>query len=446
MHSKLSKKELLSTWEKITNEKHPVLIIATGSFLSIPRTDIGTIILDKENSQNYKTFKRPYFDIRTFVEIFAKKAHLKLIFGDVFLRPETIWRTNQNEFIELSPLKFRSLSTAQQSIIDMREYKKDGAKKTFALLSDELKERIEKNKKENQHIFVLAGRRGLSPVTVCNDCGELVQCSKCNTPMVLHKKRSDNTFLCHKCGKQEDSERKCANCTGWRLTALGIGIEGVEEELKKNFPEINIFKIDSDSIKTHKKGMEIAQNFFSSPGSILIGTEMAISYLYKNIDSGIVIGIDSLFTVPDFNMNEKIFNMLLSLRIKTLSHFLIQTRNPDEKIFEYIKNGNLLDFYRNEIKQRKDFSYPPFSVLIKITYQGRKPTAIKEMDKLSKILQDKGYSPSVYQSFSPGIKGAYSINALLKLDRGSWMDENLVAILRLIPPSFVVRVDPADLL
>lgn len=446
LHSKLPKKELLSTWDKIINEKHPVLIISTGSFLSIPRTDIGTIILDKENSPNYKTFSRPYFDIRNFIEIFAKKAHLKLILGDVFLRPETIWRTSQNEFIELSPLKFRALSTAKQSIIDMREYKKNGAKKTFALLSNELKECIEKNKKENQHIFILTGRRGLSPITVCNDCGEFVQCPKCNTPMVLHKKRSGNTFLCHKCGEQENAERKCSNCTGWRLTALGIGVEGVEEEIKKNFPQFNVFKIDSDSVKTHNKGLEIAHNFFSSPGSILIGTEMAISYLYKEVDSGIVVGVDSLFTVPDFRMNEKIFNMLLSLRIKTLSHFLIQTRNPDEKIFEYIKNGNLLDFYRNEIKQRKDFNYPPFSILIKITYQGRKPTAIKEMNKLSTILQNNGYLPNVYQSFSPGIKGAYSINALLKLKRGSWTDNNLLAILRSIPPSFVVRVDPTDLL
>jgi len=127
-------------------------------------------------------------------------------------------------------------------------------------------------------------------------------------------------FLCHKCGVQEDSERKCSECSSWRLVALGIGIEGVEEEIKKLFSSIKIFKIDSDSIKTHKKGLAVADNFFSSPGSILLGTEMALSYLYKEIDSTAAVGIDSLFTLPDFRMSEKIFNTLLLLRIKTGIH------------------------------------------------------------------------------------------------------------------------------
>jgi primosomal protein N' (replication factor Y) len=444
LHSGLSKKDLLATWTKIINETHPVLIIATGTFLSIPRRDISTIILDKENSRSYKTLKRPHFDIRTFVEIFAKKAKMKLIFGDIFLRPETIWRTNQNEFIEFNPLKFRSLSTAEQSIVDMREYKKSGGQKTFSILSNELKKRIKDSKDANENLFILTGRRGLSPVTVCNDCGELVQCDKCKTPMVLHKRRDGNIFLCHKCGHQEDAERRCSVCSGWRLAALGIGIEGVEEEIKKNFPDIKIFKIDSDCVKTYKKGMTIALNFFSSPGSILLGTEMALPYLYKDIDGAAVVGIDSLFTVPDFRMNEKIFNTLLSLRGKTLAHLLIQTRNPNEKIFKHLVSGNLLDFYRNEIKQRKEFGYPPFSTLIKITCQGRKPTVTKEMDKLSEILKD--YKPSIYPAFTPGARGAYTVNALLVLERSTWIDEKLLGILRSLPPSFIVRVDPGDLL
>ncbi len=444
MHGNLSKKELLKSWENTVNETHPVLIVATGSFLSIPRRDLSTIILDKESSRNYKTFTRPYFDIRTFAELFARSANLKLIFGDTLLRPETIWRTNKGKLIELSPLKFRSLSTAEQTIIDMKEYKTSGSNKSFTIISDELKNIIEENKNNNENLFILTGRRGLSPVTVCNDCGELVKCKRCDTPMVLHKKGGENIFLCHKCGEQEDSERKCDKCSGWRLAALGTGVERIEEEIKKQFPEIKIFKIDGDSVKTHKKAIEISEKFFSSPGSVLLGTEMSLPYLNKDIDSGAVVGIDSLFTLPDFRMSEKVFNLLLSVRIKTIKKFLIQTRNTDEKIFEYVTKGNLLDFYRNEIKQRKEFGYPPFSILIKITYQGRKQTAEKEMDKLSEIL--KKYEPSVYPSFTPGAKGGYSINALIKLSLEKWIDDELLGILRSLPPSFTVKVDPRDLL
>lgn len=444
LHGNIPKKQLIQTWKNITNETHPVLIVATGFFLSVPRPDLSTIILDKENSRNYKTFTRPYFDIRTFAELFAKSAKLKLIFGDTLLRPETIYRTNKNELIELSPLKFRSLSTATQTIIDMKEYKTTGSHKSFEIISNELKEMIENNKNDNENLFILTGRRGISPVTVCNDCGELVKCKTCDTPMVLHKKGKENVFLCHKCGEQEDSERKCDKCGGWRLAALGTGIEGVEEEIKKQFPEIKIFKIDGDSVKSHKKALEISKKFLSSPGSILLGTEMSIPYLHKDIDSSAVVGIDSLFTLPDFRMSEKIFNLLLSVRMKTIKKFLIQTRNTDEKIFEYVTKGNLLDFYRNEIKQRREFGYPPFSIFIKITYSGRKPTAIKEMDKLAEIL--KKYEPSIYPSFAPGVKGGYSINSLIKLSPEEWINDDLLRILRSLPPSFTIKVDPRDLL
>lgn len=444
LHNNLSKKELIKSWVNILKEEHPVLIVATGHFLSIPRADMSTIILDKENSNNYKTFIRPFFDIRTFSEIFAKTANLKLIFGDTLLRPETIYRANTGELIELSPLKFRSLSTATQTIVDMKEYKASGSHKSFAIISNELKTIIKNNKKNNENLFILTGRRGLSPVTICNDCGEIVMCKNCNSPMILHKKNRENVFLCHRCGKQENSERKCDNCKSWRLAALGTGIEKIEEEIEKQFPEIKIFKIDSDSTKTHKKAMDIAKKFFSSPGSVLVGTEMSLSYINTKIDNGAVIGMDSLFALPDFRIGEKIFNMLLSVRSQTLKNFLIQTRNTEEKIFEYITNGNMLDFYRSEIKQRKTFGYPPFSTLIKITCQGKKPTVTKEMHKLSKILEK--YNPNIYQSFAPTGKHEYSVNALIKLTPGKWIDTELLNILHSLPPFFTIKVDPKDLL
>lgn len=448
LHGDLSKKELLAVWKRIVSEPHPVLIIATGSFFSIPRPDISTIILDKESSRNYKTFARPYFDIRTFAEILARHARVKLILGDMILRPETIWRTHKSEFLELHPLKFRSLSTADQQIVDMREYKKDGAKKTFSLLSDEIKQLITDSKERNEHLFILAGRRGLSPVTVCNDCGALVQCERCHTPVVLHKKggarSAENVFLCHKCGDQKDALRRCDTCNSWRLAALGIGIESIEQEIENISPTSKIFRIDGDTVKTHKKGMEIAENFFSLPGGILLGTEMALPYLKKEVDNGAALGIDSLFTIPDFRMNERIFSLLLQLRAKTQKRFLIQTRNPEERVFEYAIKGNILDFYRHEIHQRKEFRYPPFSVLIKITHQGKPRDAEKEMERLAAILGK--YSPHLYPSFAPVARGTHAINALLRIERNEWVDEGLLEILRALPPSFTIKIDPEDLL
>lgn len=443
LHGGLTKKKLLSSWKSILDEKHPVLIIATGSFFSIPRPDIRMIIVDRENSRSYKTFIRPHFDMRVFAEFYAERLNARLILGDVFLRPETIWREAQREFEALNPLKFRVLSTARQELVDMKKYKRDGARKGFVIIGDELEELIKSTKKNNGHLFMFAARRGISSVTLCNDCTEVVECRKCNAPTVLHKGRRENVFVCHRCGEKESADRRCAVCDSWRLVALGIGIERVEEELKKKFPDIKIFKIDSDSVKRHKQGIEITRAFFSSPGSILLGTEMALRYMHKDVEGAAVVGIDSLFTIPDFRAAEKIFNILLALRTRTLKHFLIQTRRSEERIFEYAMKGNLLDFYRDEMRERKEFGYPPFKIFIKITYQGEKLVTEKEMAKLSDLLAE--WSPRVYPSLAEKT-GTYKINALLALERDKWIDENLLRILRSLPPSFTVEVDPESLL
>ena len=446
LHSGLSKKEMLSLWNKITNEKHPVLIVATATFLSIPRTDISTIILDKENSRGYKTFSRPFIDIRTFAESLAEKLGARLILGDVLLRPETLWRQEQGEFQELAPLKFRSLSTATQTMVDMKEYKKDTLHGTFSALSTELRELIKTIRQENSHLFILAGRRGLSPITVCGDCGAIFTCARCSSPMVLHKSAEErkNIFICHKCSSTISAETRCRRCESWRLTALGIGIEKVHEELVNGFPEIKIFRIDKDTIKNQKKAIEIRDQFYASPGSILLGTGMALHYLSKKIDASAIVGIDSLFAIPDFRINEKIMNFLLLLREKTLKHFLIQTRSPDKKLFEYLIRGNLLDFYREEIAERKTFGYPPFQMLIKITWSGKKALAKEEMEKLSTLLSS--YEYITYPAFIQEVKGLYRMNTLIKLDWDKWIDKNLLEILRSIPPYFTIRIDPEDIL
>lgn len=448
LHGKMTKKQIAETWNNILKEEHPILIISTGSFFSIPRNDIGVVILDKENSQNYKTFARPYFDMRTFAEKLAKRGGIKLIFGDIFLRPETIWRTNQGELIEINSLKFRAISSATQSIVDMGEYKKTDSEKKFTLVSDELKTLIQKNKLENANLFILIGRKGLATITICNDCGKIVKCTNCDIPAVLYKNTSaikNNLFMCNRCGKREDAEQRCANCESWRLFPLGIGLEGVEEEIKKVFPDINIFKIDSGITKTPKKCIETMDKFLSAPGSILLGTQMALPYLTSNIDSIAAIGLDSLFSVPNFRIREKVFTMLLSLRVKALKNFLIQTRDPEEKVFTQTIKGNSLEFYHDEIKGRKEFGYPPFSIFIKITLSGKKFIVEKEMAKLEEILKE--YSPNIYSAFSPlGTKGGFALNALVKLERKAWIDRRLLNILQSLPPTFIIQVDPIDLL
>ncbi|MEK9182062.1 MAG: primosomal protein N' [Patescibacteria group bacterium] len=444
LHSGMPKKEVLKNWMKVLSEAHPVLIIATGSYLSVPRSDIGAIIVDKENSSAYKSQVRPYLDVRKFSEILSEKMKIKMIFGDLLLRTETIWRHGQGEFIEFSPLKFRSLSTATQEIIDMKKIKGESEKSPFKIVSNELEHLVRTTQKNNEHMFIFVARRGLSPTTLCNDCGTIVLCSFCKAPTVLHRSNKENFFLCHRCGERRNALEKCANCDSWNLTALGIGMEKVYEELSGKFPSVKIFKMDADSAPTHRIACQTIKKFYESPGSVLLGTEMALVYLNEKIANSAVVSIDSFFSLPDFRINEKVLNILLKIRFFTAKNFIIQTRDASQKVMEYAVKGNLAEFYRDEINNRESLEYPPFSTLIKITVSGEKKKVADEMDKLEKYLEPRHLA--IFPAFTPFAKGKYSMHALMKIPRGGWIDRALLDKLRNLPPYFNINVDPESLL
>lgn len=451
LHGVLGKKEQIEIWNKSSNESHPCLIIATGSFLGIPRNDISTIIIDKENTRSYKSQSRPFVDVRIFAEIYAKKINAKVVFGDLLLRTETIWRHNENEIFEVAPLKFRSLTTASLKLINMRELLPDSIQKgtegkepKFRLFSTELLDLIQNSNQNDENLFIFVARRGLFPSTVCADCGNLVKCNTCGAPTVLHKAANENFFLCHRCGEHRSAMEKCNNCQSWRLSTLGIGIEAVEEEIKQKFPNIKVFKIDSDSTSTHKKIQDTMNKFYSAPGSILLGTEMALLYLKDTVANTAVISIDSFFSIPDFRINEKVMNILLKIRASTSRNFLIQTRDIDQPILKYAIAGNLADFYREEIKERKTLLYPPFSLPIKITLQGDKRSVLAGMEELQKNMLP--YELSVFPAFIPLQKGKFSMHGLLKIERKDWVDQILLNKLNSLPPQYTVNVDPESLL
>src|ERR1035437_2733901 len=107
IHSGINVKKNILTYEKIMTSLHPILIIGTPPFLSIPRHDIETIILEHESSSAYRMIVKPHFDLRVFTEIYASKINARFIMAAEMLRFETIGRKDLDNLNPLHPLSFR---------------------------------------------------------------------------------------------------------------------------------------------------------------------------------------------------------------------------------------------------------------------------------------------------------------------------------------------------
>lgn len=460
-HSDMSKKTLVNTYNSAITQTHPILIIGTGIFLSIPRHDIKTVILEHESSDIYKQIARPFIDIRSFAEVLSGIQKTKLIFGDTLLRPETIYRHDEGEFGEISSPLYRLPQTEDQTIVDMKEETDEKGKKIFRTVSVETRKMIDNALSLNKSIFLFSVRKGLAPITVCNDCGNTLLCPVCSTPIVLYgtrqitatKSTTPRIFMCNKCGRKEKTEISCPNCSSWNLTPLGVGTDKVYEEIKSLYLKVRILQLDKEVTPTQKEARDVINEFNRNSGSILIGTEMAFSYLREKVYCSAVISLDGLFSIPNFNITQKILHIIEKLHSITEKKIIIQTRMPENKILQYILSGNVLPLCREDLAERKDFGYPPFKRLIKISFEGTASETEKARGYIEKILGN--YEPQIFSAFVSRIKGQYITNTVIKINPRFWplpitdkqmLDPNLVLNLSQLPPSFSINVDPEDLL
>lgn len=461
-HSNINKKNLINDFNSVVTEEHPILIIGTGTFLSIPRHDIKTIIVEHESSESYKQIYRPFVDIRNFAETLAETEQIKIIFGDTLLRPETLHRHDIGELREIASPLFRLPQVERQMIVDMTNEKTNTEKQSFQTLSNTTREMINYALKNEETVFLFTVRKGLAGFTVCHDCGHTLLCKKCNTPVVLYgskqktatKEERNRIFMCNKCGTKEDTSTKCPKCDSWNLTPLGIGTDKVAEEARELFPNANIIQVDKDTTKTDGEMKNACETFYNKKGSILIGTEMAFFCLKDKITHSAIVSIDGLMSIPSFNINQKILHLIEKLHSITTRNLIIQTRVPENLVLKHILTGNVLPLYRHDLEERKDFGYPPFKRLIKITFKG----SVKGSQDAKEYLEKKfeKYDPQIFSAFIDKVNNQYIINTVLKVDPKIWpfpqknevADEtkNLYQKLISLPPSFSVNIDPEDLL
>ncbi|MES3005609.1 MAG: primosomal protein N' [Patescibacteria group bacterium] len=447
LHSGLSKKKQRAEWVRAVTDEHPLLVIATPNFMSVPRRDVHTIIVEKESSRAYLAARPPFVDARAHAEYYAREIGARIIYGDSLLRVETLHRRETGEVTDLFSPSFRIENNPKTLVVDMSDsvHKATKENKNSPIMSEELESMIQYAIDKKSRIFIYSARRGLAPQTVCGDCSQTVLCDQCQAPVVLHQSKSETErfFLCHHCGKKRSAAERCVKCNSWKLITLGVGIDTVIQEIEKQFPKAKIFKIDRDSVSTDKQARMIINEFEKTPGSILVGTETTLAFL-PSVPYIAVASLDSLFSLPDFRLNERICHTLLRLISSTTEYFLIQTRNPSAPILDQITRGALTDFYRKEIEMRQMLQYPPFSTFIKVTIEGKKAVISEQMERVQAMLEP--WSTSVFPAFIPTIKGNSVLHLLVTVPPESWPDEGLAKTLSSLQPNFVVKVNPESLL
>lgn len=460
-HSSISEGEKYDVWKKLQNNSLKIIAGARSAIFA-PIKNIGLIIIDEEHESSYKqTTPAPRYDARTLAKELSKRTGALLIEGSATPDIDSYYRaSNSNRVLTLTK-RFGNAKLADVKIIDMRrEYHNNN----FSIFSRELRKALKNNLEEKKQSLLLINRRGYSTYIQCLECGHTIECRRCAIPLIYHS--DTNTLKCHYCNYETPVITKCPECGSEAVKNYGIGTQRVEADLKKEFPDAKIERLDSDAMKTKRGYIDVLNRFANQETDILVGTQMIAKGLDNpNVTLVGVISADSTFNFPDYRSAERGFQLLTQVagragRGDFEGKVYFQTYTPDFYALENAKNQDYLDFFHTEIDLRNELAYPPFSQIIRLVASSKNMFRAERLCqeialKLNEITDKQGISERL-EILGPApcligrIKDEYRFQIIIKNrleERGHFFITSFIQKI-IIPDDikFIVDIDPIDML
>jgi primosomal protein N' (replication factor Y) len=425
-HSGYSDNERTEVWNKVLSDSPGEcdIILGARSALFLPFTRLGLVIVDEEHEQSFKQHDpAPRYHARDTAIWLSRQFHAKVLLGSATPAIETFWNASQGRYGMVSLTeRFGGMELPEIVLCDLRkEIKAKTMKSNFtSQLLSEMQAAVE----AGEQVILFQNRRGYSPLWECQTCGWIPQCTRCDVSLTYHKHAS--LLKCHYCGYATPPSNACQACGSPDMKMLGFGTEKIEEDLAEFLPDVKVQRMDLDTTRSKTSYQKIISDFESGYTSILVGTQMVTKGLdFDNVSLVGILNADKMMNYPDFRSLERSFQIMMQVagragRKHKRGRVLVQTYNPEHWLLDLVIKGDYQEFYKKEIHERHQFSYPPFMRLMRITLKhkeddvvGRAAYAIAKV--LLPQLNDRLLGPE--KPYIPRINNYFLQQMLIRLDK-----------------------------
>lgn len=373
-HSELSDSQKYQIYLMARNMEKGALILGVRSSIFIPLSNLGLIIIDEEHDTSFKQDDRCPYNARDVASKKAQLAGIPIVMGSATPSIESYYQFHQPNQ-SLFELKERAGNAflPEIKLIDARE-KSTSEVDTWPLVPQSV-EAIKDAFSRDEQVLVFVNRLGFASYLQCRACGHQFNCPNCSITLRYYKRK--NNLACHHCDYKEPLPGQCPSCGCLTLSHKGFGTEKVEEVLKGVFPEKKIERFDRDEIKTFKQLEDRLSDFHSGKIDLMVGTQMlSKGHNFEKVKLVLILGIDSQLNFPDFRSSERVYQTLTQVagragRYSQDGKVLIQTLNPDNSLFQIVKNHDFHQFYKDELEIRELCDCPPFKRLAMIHFSSR---------------------------------------------------------------------------
>lgn len=405
LHSGLRAGERYDEWKRIRSGKARV-VIGTRSAVFAPLQNLGLLIMDEEQEYTYKSENVPRYHARDVAKYRCAHSGAMLLLGSATPSVESMYLA-QSGVYRLFTLRRRYNQRALPSveIADLRQELRRG---NGGCLSWQLRKALEANLARGEQSILFLNRRGNSRMVTCGECGEVPVCPRCSVYLTYHS--ANGRLMCHYCGHSEPLPSQCPSCGG-TLNFVGVGTQRVEEELKEIFPEVEVLRMDTDTVSAVHSHEKLLSRFERQRIPILVGTQMVAKGLdFENVTLVGVVAADQSLYVDDYRAGERTFSLLTQVvgragRGVKGGRAIIQTYTPENDVITCAASQDYDRFYGEEIRLRELRGCPPFQDLFVFTASGLQESGVLRVCmRLRRTLED-WLSRAPYRALSPQLLG-----------------------------------------
>lgn len=443
-HARISAAKRNETYMRVCNHPESIdVIIGTRAATLLPINNLGLVIVVQESDFGHKSEQAPMINSRDVSLVLANQyaARCVLTTSAPSMEAYTMCRMEKWQMFKIDDAK----EVAKVKLLE---------KGRKILFSKYMLQRIKETLDAGNQVIVFQNRRGFASSVVCDDCGNIPQCQRCNVMLTLHN--SDHSMRCHYCGYTTPAPKICPSCSSGNIKAQGMGTERVTEELGELFTQAQIARVDSDSVARRDAFGEVSRDIEDAKADIIVGTQLILRGLRPpRATLGIVVNADNMFLSADFRTSERAMSSLVRLRSMVGGgEMIIQSwntvGNPTLKALEW---NEVSGYYKREFEERKEMNFPPFVRLIILRlFCEEKGVLLNGATVLENKLFKKfaGRVSAPYEPAVDKIKGRYILEIMLRFERNGELSERK-AVLKDIVDGFrrdypsiesVVDVDP----
>lgn len=352
----------LEEWLKLRDTGAQVLV-GTRAAVFVPVNNIGLMIIDNEEDSIYKQDQVPHYHARNAAMMRSKIEGFDLIMGSLApsLESMRLVKAGKIDYLLLEQAK----EPPQVKVVSERFL---GTKRgSLPVVSRPIHDALSGVLQSSGKVLVFLNRKGFATQATCHNCGAALKCPRCSINLVYHFKK--RRLCCRYCNFQMEPVEICPLCKSGYIKYSGIGVEKIESEICRLFPQARIIRAQEDAC------------FDGMNTDIYVATQQVIKQPGVLFDLTCVLSIDNLLNRVDLRASEKAYTLLCGLCGITRRKMIIQSGLSGHHIFKALENHDPKVFYAKELGERKQLKFPPFGNLALVKLRGPKEEVVSSTAK-----------------------------------------------------------------